>query len=107
MTALRTGLSSAALLALAACGPSPIDPHRQIGANPYLPPIFQYLMPPMRVPKIVGWGGATPTVPAGMKVTALASGLKNPRSLYVLPNGDVLVVEADGRPRSAGPRSSS
>jgi glucose/arabinose dehydrogenase len=98
MTALRTGLSAAALLALAACGPKPIDPHRQIGANPYLPPIFQYLMPPMHVPRIVGWGDATPTVPAGMKVTALASGLKNPRSLYVLPNGDVLVVESDGPP---------
>ena len=86
-----------AALGLAACGPSPVDPKRQIGPNPYLPPIHQYLMPPMHVAKIVGWGpGETPTVPAGLKVTALAKGLKNPRSVYVLPNGDVLVVESGG-----------
>jgi glucose/arabinose dehydrogenase len=42
------------------------------------------------------WGDATPTVPAGMQVKALASNLGNPRSLYVLPNGDILVVESGG-----------
>ena len=82
---------------LAACGgPKPIDPRRQIGANPYLPPIHQYLLPPMRVAKIVPWGAATPTVPAGLQVKALAKDFKNPRSVYVLPNGDILVAEADG-----------
>jgi glucose/arabinose dehydrogenase len=88
----------AAVLALAACSPAPapIDPHRQIGPNPFLPPIHQYLLPPMRVPRIIGWGNATPTVAPGLQIKALATGLKNPRSLYVLPNGDVLVAEADG-----------
>jgi glucose/arabinose dehydrogenase len=81
------------LLGLSACGPAPGDPHRQIGADPYLPPIHQYLLPPMHVPKIVGWQGAKPEVAAGLKVEAFATGLANPRSLYVLPNGDVLVVE--------------
>ena len=83
----------AAALALGGCGPAPIDPNRQVGANPYLPPIHQYLLPPMHVAKVVGWNGATPSVPAGLKVQAFATGLANPRSLYVLPNGDVLVVE--------------
>jgi len=84
-------------LGVASCGPSPGDPKRQIGPNPYLPPIHQYLMPPMHVAKIVGWGaGETPTVPAGLKVQALATGLKSPRSVYVLPNGDILVVESGG-----------
>jgi glucose/arabinose dehydrogenase len=86
------------LVCLAACGPAPIDPKRQIGPNPYLPPIHQYLLPPMHVAKIVGWNGATPTVPAGLQVQAFASGLANPRSLYVLPNGDVLVVETGNPP---------
>ena len=94
--ALRHGLCAAALLALAACGPRPIDPSRQIGPNPYLPDIHQYLMPPMHVPKVVGWGQATPTVAPGLQIRALATGLKNPRSLYVLPNGDILVAETDG-----------
>jgi len=89
-------LTLTAALALAACGPSPIDPKRQIGANPYLPDIHQYLLPPMHVVRNVGWNGAAPKVPAGLKIAAMASGLKNPRSLYVLPNGDVLVAESDG-----------
>jgi glucose/arabinose dehydrogenase len=97
MTPVRLGLGAAAILSLAACGgPKPIDPHRQIGPNPFLPDIHQYLMPPMNVAKVVSWGSATPTVAAGLKIKALATGLKSPRSLYVLPNGDVLVVETGG-----------
>jgi glucose/arabinose dehydrogenase len=96
MSPLRLTLCASALLALAACGPAPIDPQRQIGTNPYLPEIHQYLMPPMHVAKIAAWNGATPTVPAGLQVKALATGLKSPRSVYVLPNGDILVVETGG-----------
>jgi glucose/arabinose dehydrogenase len=81
-----------------ACGPQPIDPKRQIGAHPFLPPIHQYLLPPMRVPNNVGWGDAMPKVAHGLKITAFAKNLKNPRSVYVLPNGDVLVAETDGPP---------
>jgi glucose/arabinose dehydrogenase len=98
-------LSTAALFALAACGgPKPMaDPQRQTGPNPYLPPIHQYLVPPMRLAKLVGWHGAAPTVAPGLKIEALASGLKNPRSVYVLPNGDILVVETAG-PKPPSPR---
>lgn len=99
MTSTRVALVAAGtLFALAACGPQPGDPQRQIGANPYLPPIHQYLLPPMHVSKVVGWNGAKPIVPAGLKVQAFASGLANPRSVYVLPNGDTLVVETGGPP---------
>jgi glucose/arabinose dehydrogenase len=87
-----------AVFALAACGPSPINPKRQVGANPYLPDIHQYLLPPMHVVKNIGWGNAAPKVAPGLQITAFAKNLKNPRSLYVLPNGDVLVVESDGPP---------
>jgi glucose/arabinose dehydrogenase len=89
-------LLCAAAFALAACGPDPIDPHRQIGAHPYLPDIHEYLFPPMHVVKNVGWGDAVPKAAAGLQVKAFAKNLKNPRSVYVLPNGDVLVVESDG-----------
>ena len=89
-------LLCAIALVLAACGPSPINPKRQYGANPYLPEIHQYLLPPMHVVTNVGWGDATPQAAPGLKVAAFAKNLKNPRSLYVLPNGDVLVVESDG-----------
>ena len=36
----------------------------------------------------------TPDVVQGLKIEAYATGLQHPRSLYVLPNGDVLVVES-------------
>jgi glucose/arabinose dehydrogenase len=96
----RVFFASAAimLLTLAACGPRPIDPRRQLGHDPYLPPLHQYLLPPMHIAKVVGWNGATPSVAPGLKVQAFATGLANPRSLYVLPNGDVLVVETGGPP---------
>jgi glucose/arabinose dehydrogenase len=49
----------------------------------------------MHVPTIVGWKeGEKPTVAPGLKIEAIAKGLEHPRSLYVLPNGDVLIVES-------------
>lgn len=36
----------------------------------------------------------TPTTPAGFQVNLFADGLDNPRTIYVLPNGDVLVMES-------------
>jgi glucose/arabinose dehydrogenase len=71
------------------------DISSQIGANPALPAPQQYLFPPMHLAKVVGWkSGETPAVADGLKIEALATGLQHPRSLYVLPNGDVLVVES-------------
>jgi glucose/arabinose dehydrogenase len=90
-------LVAAASLGLAGCDDHAGDPKMQIGANPVLPEVQQYLMPPMRVAKVVGWGADEhPAVPQGLQVQALATGLEHPRSLYVLPNGDVLVVESNG-----------
>ena len=84
-------------LALAGCDDNGGDPNKQIGANPVLPEPQQYLLPPMHIAKIAHWGeGEKPTVPQGLTIRALATGLQHPRSLYALPNGDVLVVEANG-----------
>ncbi len=85
--------SLAAAMMLSACGGGGDDPSRQLGANPSLPTGKQYLVPPMRIARPVGWGTQTPTVPQGLKVSALATGFRNVRSLFVLPNGDILVVE--------------
>ena len=85
------------VLALAGCDQPGGDPAAQIGANPVLPEPQQYLLPPMRIARMSSWGtDQTPTVAAGLEVHALASGLEHPRSLYVLPNGDILVVESSG-----------
>jgi glucose/arabinose dehydrogenase len=95
-SSLAVLLVAIAGLGLAGCDENGGDPRRQIGANPELPELQQYLVPPIRIAKVVGWGKDAPTVPQALQVHALATGFEHPRSLYVLPNGDVLVVESNG-----------
>ena len=46
--------------------------------------------------KVIGWPeGKTPQAPAGFTVTKFADGLRNPRWIYITPNGDILVAEAN------------
>jgi glucose/arabinose dehydrogenase len=96
-TILRASCALAALLATAACSEKTADPRSQYGPHPVLPAPHQYIVPPMRVPRAVGWSaGQTPVVPAGLQVRAFATGFLHPRMVYALPNGDVLVVESNG-----------
>jgi glucose/arabinose dehydrogenase len=84
-----------ATLYLVGCNENAPDPKTQIGATPDLPAQQQYLVPPMHVVSVVGWkSGEAPIVAEGLQIKALAVGLQHPRSLYVLPNGDILVVES-------------
>jgi glucose/arabinose dehydrogenase len=93
----RLALAGVAIFTLAAAGPDNFDVHTQIGPNPVLPAPQQYLLPPMHLAQVVGWkAGEAPKVAAGLRVQAFATGLEHPRSLYTLPNGDVLVVESRG-----------
>jgi glucose/arabinose dehydrogenase len=89
-------LAAVAGVGLAGCDDVGGDPSKQIGANPVLPAIQQYLIPPIRIARPEPWGHDTPKAAAGLKVQALATGFVHPRSLYVLPNGDVLVIESNG-----------
>ncbi|WGD55889.1 sorbosone dehydrogenase family protein [Bradyrhizobium sp. CB1650] len=83
------------LLCLAGCNDGSGDPKAQVGTNPSLPDIQQYLLPPIHIARIVGWKkDETPTVAQGLQAKAFATGLQHPRVPYVLPNGDVLVVES-------------
>ena len=92
---LCTTFLCGSLLTLAGCNDGSGDPNAEIGSNPPLPALQQYLLPTMHIAKVVGWKqGETPKVPQGLKVEPLATGLQHPRSLYTLPNGDVLVVES-------------
>jgi glucose/arabinose dehydrogenase len=65
-------------------GPDPIP----VGATPTLPGI--------KIAKGVGWkAGEAPAAAPGLAVARFAEGLVNPRWLYRLPNGDVLVAESN------------
>ena len=91
-SAIARALLCASLLCLAGCNDGSGDPKAQTGANPTLPDIQQYWLPPMHIARIVGWKkDETPAVAQGLQARAFATGLQHPRFLYVLPNGDVLV----------------
>jgi glucose/arabinose dehydrogenase len=46
--------------------------------------------------KVIGWpAGKMPIAPNGFKVNLFADTLKNPRNIYIAPNGDILVSEAN------------
>jgi len=94
----RAALPLACALLLAACAPkASLQPAQQSGGGPPLPEAHNYLVPPMQVPKFAGWkDGQAPKVAPGLRIEKIASGLKHPRQLYTLPNGDVLVVESNG-----------
>lgn len=48
--------------------------------------------------EVIGWpDGVTPKAPNGFAVSKYAGDLKNPRWIYVGPNGDVFVCEAMGK----------
>ena len=85
-------------LVLGGCGErAAVDPQQQTGREPVLPAAKNFLVPPMQVPSRVGWhGDAHPTVASGLNIEKIADGLQHPRQLMTLPNGDVLVVEANG-----------
>src|SRR3984893_1064031 len=61
-------------------------------------------IPTLKMPTARGWtDGQIPVAAPGLKVNAFATGLKHPRWIEVLPNGDVLVAETN---QVAGPTRS-
>ena len=67
-----------------------------IGPNPKLPEPQHSLIPTLFIAPAKPWAdGAAPKGVAGTQVVKFASDLVHPRWVYVLPNGDVLVAEAD------------
>src|ERR1700687_1398508 len=72
------------------------------GSAPVVPAAKpQGSIPTLKMPTARGWtDGQTPVAAPGLKVNAFATGLKHPRWIEVLPNGDVLVAESN---QVAGP----
>ena len=76
-----------------------------VGTAPTIPIARpQGKLPTLKMPTARGWDpGQTPVAAAGLKVNAFATGLKHPRWINVLPNGDVTIAEAlftPGPPKS-------
>ena len=59
--------------------------------------------PTINVPEATSWAaGQAPRVAQGLTVARFAEGLDHPRTMLVLPNGDVLVAESQSPPRKDG-----
>src|ERR1043166_2050229 len=100
---LVLAMSIAAMaLPLAACN-DPQDTataEQSYGASPNLPAPQKSWLPTVNITTATSWpSGAKPKAANGMAVNAFASGLEHPRTVYVLPNGDVLVAESNAPPK--------
>jgi glucose/arabinose dehydrogenase len=75
-------------------------PEPAVGGNPVIPTARpQGSIPTLKMPTARGWApGQTPLAAPGLKVNAFATGLKHPRWIHVLPNGDVTVAQAQFLP---------
>lgn len=76
-----------------------------VGTAPEIPAARpQGMIPTLKMPTAQGWAaGQLPSAAPGLAVNAFAAGLKHPRWIQVLPNGDVTVAEAlqsGGQPRT-------
>ena len=66
-----------------------------VGSAPTIPAARPQGIPTLKMPTARGWrAGQTPIAAPGLEVNAFATGLKHPRWIHVLPNGDVLTAEA-------------
>lgn len=63
------------------------------GTDPVLQEGEAQTFPTVQIAEPVGWAtGAAPTAAEGLEVARFAEGLDHPRTLFALPNGDVLVA---------------
>ena len=96
--ALGGALSTALLLASCSTPPAPFE--TGVGTDPRLPAPTTQLLPTVNIARADRWPeGRTPAPASGLGVSEFARGLDHPRWLYELPNGDVLVAEANAPPR--------
>lgn len=70
------------------------------GPSPVISAPRKETFPTINVADVKVWGaGEAPEAAQGLKVARFADGLDHPRSMLVLPNGDVLVAETNSPPR--------
>ena len=93
LVARGVAMVGATMILMRRFGAPPSTP--AIGLAPDIPAARAQGIPTLKMPTARGWApGHMPTCAPGLKVNAFATGLNHPRSLEVLPNGDVLTAEA-------------
>lgn len=96
MNSYRSMLAMTASALLVACGHEaelPIE--ATMGEDPQLPMPADSVVPTLNIAEAEGWPDRRmPQAAAGTEVSVFADDLLNPRWLYELPNGDILVAES-------------
>lgn len=96
-------LSASMLLAACSNGHTQTTIGQDTGPSPVLAEPKTSLIPTVDIAPAVGWpAGGKPVAAQDFAVNAFASGLDHPRTVYVLPNGDVLVAETNAPPKPDG-----
>lgn len=71
-------------------------PSSTVGRNPQLVDPEPEKFPTISIPKPIGWkAGEAPTAANGLVVNRFAEGLDHPRTMLLLPNGDIIVAETN------------
>lgn len=93
-------LSALALLSACSNGHTQTAAGQDTGPSPVLAEPKTSLIPIVDIAPAVGWPAqGKPIAAQDFAVNAFASGLDHPRTVYVLPNGDVLVSETNAPPK--------
>ncbi len=98
---LRRLALGGAIALIAGCGEeSSLPKGADVGSNPTIAKPAKTMIPTVNVAPAKGWpDGQLPIAADGLTVSAFARGLNHPRSILVLPNGDVLVAESNAPPK--------
>ena len=101
LTQIAATVGVAVSLAATGCGvPARVPVAEQSGPRPVIPKPSVSLIPVMKVVTPRRWtAGETPVAASDLSVKAFARDLHHPRSIFVLPNGDVLVGETNAPKR--------
>jgi glucose/arabinose dehydrogenase len=101
LTHIAAPLGVAVALAVTGCGvPARVPVAEQSGPRPVIPKPSVSLIPVMKVVTPRRWTpGETPLPANDLSLKAFARDLHHPRSIFVLPNGDVLVAETNAPKR--------
>ena len=87
---------------LAGCA-APAEKDTGVGSTPVLPSQQRRLLPTVNIAPAQRWSeDGAPAAADGLEAVAFARGLDHPRWLFVLPNGDVLVAEANAPAGKSG-----
>lgn len=100
---LAMSIAAMALTLVACSDPQDtVTAEKSYGPSPTLPAPQTSWLPTVNIATATSWAaGETPKAADGMAVNTFAIGLDHPRTVYVLPNGDVLVAESNAPPKPA------